>query len=228
MEASVMRKTAIGDFYHSRKEAEKLMIVSVLFSLLLLGIRVIMTGSPLFLFLPWNLFLAFTPLWLSSKLTNNPALIENKKWFAIAFAGWILLLPNSFYILTDLFHLKLREDSNRWFDLTLIFSFAWNGLLMGILSVRQMEKIIVHCFRLRQEWLFLYPVMWLNAFGIYIGRYLRFNSWDMITNPFQLLDDVVYMFVHPLRNFYPWAMICCFAVFMTIIYVSIKRLAKII
>jgi uncharacterized membrane protein len=223
-----LKNTSAGRFYASRSEIEKILILSSAFSMVLVLIRVIMTGSELFLFLPWNLFLAFAPLFISTRLMSRPELVEQRWKFGLLFIAWLLLIPNSFYILTDLFHLKLRDDSNRWFDLTLIFSFAWNGLLMGILSVRQMEKIFVQCFHIRHEWFFLYPVMWLNALGIYIGRYLRFNSWDMITNPFQLLDDILYMVVHPLRNFYPWAMICCFAVFMTLLYLSVKRIAKVI
>jgi uncharacterized membrane protein len=114
----------------------------------------------------------------------------------------------------------------RWFDLTLIFSFAWNGLILGILSVRQMERIVQHSFRIRNEFIFLFPVMWLIGLGVYIGRYMRFNSWDLVANPFNLLADIGYMFIHPFRNFSEWAMIGCFSVFTTIMYISVKRIGK--
>lgn len=215
----------LNKVYNNRTEVDKLLIISAAFSLLLVSARAVVTGQPLFLFLPWNLFLAAVPYFVSTKLINKPAWINNKKVFSLLFIVWLLFIPNSFYILTDLFHLKLREGSSLWFDLLLIFSFAWNGLLLGILSVRQMEKIIFHCFHLRNYFLFLFPVMWLIAFGVYIGRYLRFNSWDMITDPFQLLGDIGYMLFNPFDHMYSWAMISCFAVFMTIIYLSIKRIA---
>lgn len=222
----LLKNTLVGKFYSARNEIEKLLLLTAAFSIVMVLIRVTMTGSVLFLFLPWNLFLAWLPLLLSGKLMRSPSLIENKTKFVFLFITWLLFIPNSFYILTDLFHLKLRDESNRWFDLTLIFSFAWNGLLMGILSVRQMEKIFIHCFGWKNEWYFVLPVMWLNAFGIFIGRYLRYNSWDVISNPFQLLDDIGYMVTHPFRNFYPWAMICCFTVFMSILYFSVKSISK--
>ena len=114
------------------------------------------------------------------------------------------------------------------FDLTLIFSFAWNGLLLGILSVRQMEKLITRQFRIRHSILFIFPVMWLIAFGVYIGRFLRFNSWDVIYNPFGLINEIGYMMIHPFEHFTIWGMIGCFAAFMTIAYLSLRKMAGVL
>ena len=66
----------------------------------------------------------------------------------------------------------------------------------------------------------------LNALGIYIGRYLRFNSWDVITNPFQLAGDIVYLGVHPVRNMEDWGMIVCFTVMMLLVYQGIERISR--
>lgn len=224
----LQRNNFLQRFYFSKSEMDKLLIISCLFSLVMVIGRLIITGKILFLFLPWNLFLAYIPYFISAELQQRPAWIEHKGKFVLVLIVWLLFLPNSFYILTDLFHLELREESNRWFDLTLIFSFAWNGLLLGILSIRQMERILNVCFDISSEFFFLYPVMWLNALGIYIGRYMRFNSWDVITDPFQLTGEIGYMLIHPFRNLYPWCMICCFSVFMTIVYISLKQVAKVI
>jgi uncharacterized membrane protein len=139
---------------------------------------------------------------------------------------WLLFLPNSFYIITDLFHLQLREGVPYWFDLALIFSFAWNGILLGAASIRQMEKMLSVKWTAIREWQFVYPLMLLNALGIYIGRYLRYNSWDVVANPFQLTEDVFYLLVHPVRNRLDWSMIICYAVFMSLIYLAIKRMSK--
>lgn len=224
----LQKNTLLRRLYFHKTEVDKWLIISCLFSLLLVVIRVAITGSYLFVFLPWNLFLAFIPYYISSGMIRQPKWMEHKIKFAVLSITWLLFIPNSFYILTDLFHLELREESNRWFDLTLIFSFAWNGLLLGILSVRQMERIFLYCFRLKNEFLFLYPVMWLNALGVYIGRFMRFNSWDVIANPFELVKEIGSMMFHPFQNFNAWSSIACFAVFMCIIYLSIKRVAKVI
>ena len=151
--------------------------------------------------------------------------IETKWKFALTTIVWVLFIPNSFYIITDLFHLEERSVIPLWFDLALIFSFAWNGLILGVLSVRQMEKI----WETKCQWrelFFIYPVMLLNAFGIYIGRYLRYNSWDVISNPLVLSEDVFYLLLHPIRHRFDWSMIFCFSVFMTLLYLTIKKLSK--
>jgi uncharacterized membrane protein len=113
-----------------------------------------------------------------------------------------------------------------WFDLAMIYSFSWNGLLLGVLSVRGMERLLVPQASLQKELLFVFPVMWLNAFGIYIGRYLRYNSWDVLTNPFQLLRDIHYLIVHPVRNQFTWDMVISFSILMTLMYVMLKRISK--
>ena len=68
--------------------------------------------------------------------------------------------------------------------------------------------------------------MFLNALGIYVGRYLRFNSWDVIANPLQLASDIVHLFLHPIHNRFDWSMIICYTMLMTVIYLTIKKLAK--
>jgi uncharacterized membrane protein len=221
-----MNRRTIKKIFYSLTEVEKMLLLSVLFSILLVAIRAVITNTLVFIFLPWNLFLAAVPFLITTGLFKYRS-ITNKRWkMGFLLVAWILFLPNSFYIITDLFHLKPREESSRWFDLTLIFSFAWNGFLMGILSVRQMEKVVASRFSLQNTLLFVFPVMWLIAIGVYIGRFLRFNSWDIISNPFELLQEIGYMMIHPLQHFSTWGMIACFAAFMTIAYLSMKKMAK--
>src|SRR5688500_18684916 len=112
-------------FYSRHSAMDQLLIISVLFSLSLFAARLVLTKLDMFAFLPWNLFLAFVPLYISGKLTSKPAWIEDLHQFIPIFLAWLLFIPNSFYILTDLFHLEVREESSRWFDLVMIFSFAW-------------------------------------------------------------------------------------------------------
>jgi uncharacterized membrane protein len=134
---------------------------------------------------------------------------------------WLLFIPNSFYILTDLYHLADRYRSSKvpeWFDLILILSFAWNGLLLGILSVRQMERLIVPAGSVLGGWLFVYPIMMLNALGVYVGRYWRYNSWDIISDPVELLTDIINLIIHPFRNHPAWNMIFCFSILLTLFY----------
>jgi uncharacterized membrane protein len=215
-----------NNIYFLITEIQGLLLTSVGFGFLLLLARIVYTGRLSFTFLVWNLFLAFVPWFLSYCLSLRPQWIVNKWKFAAFFTVWLLFIPNAFYMLTDLFHLYDSDAVPRWYDLLLIISFAWNALLMGILSVRHMEKITATRWLYRHNWLFVCPVMFLNALGIYIGRYLRFNSWDVISNPFQLMTDMLHMVRHPLWYKDGWGMIACFSFFLGILYSTIKKLSK--
>jgi len=209
-----------------RTEIDRLLFLSMLFSCLLTAARILYTGRLTFIGLSWNLFLAYIPYFISTKLEQKDK--HGLGWWTMALI-WLLFIPNSFYITTDLYHLADKHNDRlmpQWFDLALILSYAWNGILLGVLSVRQMERIFVPRQTLRSELLFLYPVMWLNALGIYIGRYLRYNSWDVVTDPFQLLRDIVAMVIHPLQHHNTWDMVLCFSILMTLIYLMMKKISK--
>jgi uncharacterized membrane protein len=207
-------------------EIDRMLTLSMVFSIALVIARVTYTGKLTYISLIWNLFLAWLPYMISSWLQKRPSVQAKKIPFAAISFLWLLFIPNSFYILTDLFHLHEHTNVPMWFDLTLIISFAWNGLLLGILSVRQMEKMIQPYLPGKHELLFIYPIMWLNALGVYIGRYPRFNSWDIITNPFGLSAYILRMLWHPIQYKYAWGMVACFSVFMTLVYLTIKRISK--
>ncbi|MBL7739209.1 MAG: DUF1361 domain-containing protein [Chitinophagaceae bacterium] len=202
------------------------LFISCSFSFLLLTGRVAATGSLTYVFLLWNLFLAFIPYGITCWLSGNIRVIENKAWLALALLLWLLFIPNSFYILTDLFHLRNIRSAPRWFDLLLLLSFAWNGLVLGIVSVRRAEIILEMVFSKSFSLFMLFVVMWLNALGIYIGRFLRYNSWDVVAQPFSLFMDMFDMILHPLASLSEWVMIACYALFMTLLYITVRKLSE--
>jgi uncharacterized membrane protein len=85
-----------------------------------------------------------------------------------------------------------------------------------------LEKITGRSFSL----FIVFSVMWLNAFGIYIGRYLGFNSWDIFSQPFSLFKEMFEVLFHPVQNRMEWGMIAVYAVFMTVLYITIKKLGE--
>ncbi|MGK2861675.1 MAG: DUF1361 domain-containing protein [Chitinophagaceae bacterium] len=205
---------------------QHLLIVSCGFSCILLGIRMVITSDITYLFLTWNLFLAVVPYAITQWMTANPAILKNRIKLGGALFLWLLFIPNSFYILTDLFHLEEFDTAPKWFDLLLIFSFAWNGMVLGIISIRRVEMILKNITGRGFSLFIVLLVMWLNAFGIYIGRYLRFNSWDIFTQPFSLFRGMFEVLFHPLQNKLEWGMTIVYAIFMTVIYVTIKKMAE--
>ena len=210
-----------------RSEIHRWLAASMAFSVFMVAIRIVATGTLTFIFLNWNLFLAFIPYGISHFAELNAGWVKNKARFALVLAAWILFIPNSFYIITDLFHLQVSSVP-LWFDLALLLSFAWNGLILGVLSVRQIERLLHSFWPRMHELFFLVPIMCLNALGIYIGRYLRFNSWDVIGNPFELAANISYLLLHPLAAKPAWAMISCYAILMTLIYLTVKKISRVI
>ncbi|HMU45452.1 MAG TPA: DUF1361 domain-containing protein [Chitinophagaceae bacterium] len=202
------------------------LLLSSCFSGILLLARMIVTDTIEYIFLPWNLFLAFIPYWITRWMIGNVKILESRVKLLAALGTWLLFIPNSFYIVTDLFHLTHVDTAPKWFDLLLIFSFTWNGILAGVISLRRVE--IITCVSKGKNFslVVIFFVMWLNAFGIYIGRFLRFNSWDIITDPFSLFGEIMDMITHPVANGYAWGMTLCYAVFMTFVYLTIKKLSE--
>lgn len=204
---------------------DRMLALSCFFSVAIVLLRVLYTGVPTFLFLIWNLFLAWIPYLITKTMMCRIDWLEGNMRFATGFAVWLLFIPNSFYIITDLFHLEERGVP-LWFDLVLIFSFAWNGLMLGVHSIQRMEFMIRLQWNISSEWIFVIPVMALNALGIYIGRYLRYNSWDVITNPWSLSEDMLFLVVHPFRNRFDWSMIACYSILLSIVYASVQRMKE--
>ena len=218
--------TLIKRVQFHKNEAELWLAASVGFSICMVVAVNVLNRSLVMGFLIWNLFLAFIPFIISKWMTRHARWKQSRLKFCLGFIAWILFIPNSFYIITDLFHLHSFRNLPLWYELAVILSFAWNGLLIGILSIRQMENLFEEIFPAMARVLFVYPVMFLNALGIYIGRYMRFNSWDVITDPIRLVKDISELAIHPIEYRYAWAMVICFSVFMTLIFFSTRMFAN--
>ena len=149
------------------KRLIKVMAVSSALSIILLYFRIQWSGSLMFVFLTWNLFLAWIPFLLAFVLSemNNNGTSRIKK--VGVFATWLLFFPNSPYILTDLFHLRLRSEIPLWFDLVLILSFAWNGLLLGYSSLMEIQKVLRTRLSAGIVNFFIAGLLVLCSFGIY-------------------------------------------------------------
>jgi uncharacterized membrane protein len=192
--------------------------------MLLVG-RAVVTGLVVYAFLLWNLFLAYIPYGITQWVAGRDKIFRHSLLFCLVSLTWLLFIPNSFYIVTDLFHLHKFDDAPKWFDLLLIFSFAWNGLLLGLLSVRAIEKMHEVKWGRGFSTIFLFTVMWLCAFGVYVGRYLRFNSWDIVSQPFALVQEMMALLLHPIYNKMEWGMISTYAIFMLMIYITLKKIS---
>lgn len=155
--------------------------------------RIIKTSQFNFLFMLWNLFLAFVPYWVSGYISNLGKTSLMKFW--LVFSAWLLFLPNAPYMLTDLFHLHKRSELPIWYDLVLILSFAVTGMFLFYLSVNKMSLQAKERFPHIYHPFFLIVLFFLVSYGVYIGRFLRLNSWDVI-HPLRLAKSCLSTFTN--------------------------------
>ncbi len=202
------------------KSYKKKLILSVCFSILLLLIRIKVTGSLFYLFLIWNLFLASIPLMITSFINNK---FKNQKiFFSISFIIWLLFLPNAPYIITDFLHFKWKTQMPYWFDVLMLTTFAFNGLFLGLKSMLQMQDLLAKYLSSKKIWFTMLLICFLCGFGIYIGRFLRYNSWDIITSPALIINDIFERIIYPLEHQKTWGITFGFGSFLWILYDMFK------
>ena len=199
-----------------------MLVVSLGLSLVLLMIRIKLHQSIFLLFLVWNLFLAVIPFGITSYLISKQNI--SKVWFILAFGFWLLFLPNAPYITTDLLHLMHSERDWMWLDVLVILSFAINGLLLFFLSVSDMEKLLEDHLKNSLVKPALLCTFGLTAFGIYLGRFLRYNSWEILEHPKMILSDILnILFLQPNKE--AWLFTLTFGSFLWISYELLKALS---
>ena len=190
-------------------------MLSVCFAIALYIARVKISHSIYYGFLVWNLFLAAIPYlisqWMIARLKTGKS---SSILFWAGFCAWLLFLPNSPYIITDLVHLHDRSANLLWLDLFLVFVFALNGLLLGLLSLIDFRRLLEARFSTKVSSLLIFISCMLSGYGIYLGRFLRFNSWDILTSPKSLSLEIFRSLNEPKV----WLITLAFGGFLWILY----------
>lgn len=209
---------------HYRNYLLKTLTASSAVSVLLCIARMFWVDSLHYEFLLWNLFLAWIPFIIAWQMK-----LHQQRWkHYLLFVLWLLFLPNAPYIVTDLVHLQ-HDNGNAiyWFDMFLIFSFAWNGLILGFLSLNRIHSFLNYYFNRKFSWLLIFVLIFLCAYGIYLGRFERYNSWDIVSNPVSLMTNVFYDFRHPLRNLNAMGISLLMTMFLSVIYITLVAVKSI-
>jgi uncharacterized membrane protein len=182
------------------------------FIIAMLLVRFKHTGSIKFTFLVWNIFLAYIPYCISSYFSNC---IQIRKWKQILiFASWLLFFPNALYIVTDIIHLNDSPDIPVWFDAVLLFSASFVGLALAFVSLIHVENFLLNFHSKKHVQKYVALLLFFGSFGVYLGRFQRWNSWDIVTNPISLFVDIAGRFINPFSHLYSWAIV----LFLTILY----------
>lgn len=150
-------------------------------------------------FLLWNLFLAWIPL-IAAVLAFALARLHAGAIVGVLVAVWLLFFPNAPYVLTDFIHLHGNGPSPLWYDALMLSSFAWTALMLGFVSLYLIHAIIERHAGTAVGWIVVVCVLGLASFGVYLGRFARFNSWDVVTRP-HLVVSVIRQEIHsPLHD----------------------------
>lgn len=163
--------------------------------------RVILSREIIFRFVPWNLFLAWLP-YISSMLMDVIHQIKPRWWWAQIIPGglWLLFLPNAFYIMTDFIHLTQQQSIPIWYDAGLLAITAWTGIFLAIVSLHTVQSIVQSYLGTWVSWAFSLIVIGLSGYGVYLGRFLRWNSWDVLSDPLGIAYDSLDPLINPLTN----------------------------
>jgi len=224
-----MQQRLIGWFrwVYRRERAAPMAALTVasVTSLLLVAARISWTGRPDYLFLAWNLFLALLPLWFALHAAEVSRSTPHRRLRLLGLSAmWLLFFPNAPYIFTDIIHLATSLHSHFWVDLSLVLMCALTGLVSGFLSLYLMQSLVARARGVLMGWVFVFGVAGLSGVGIYLGRFLRFNSWDVIAQPVALARGIGRWAGNPLSHPQTFAFPILFTIFLFVAYLMFYAL----
>lgn len=166
-------------------------------SVVLLFFRMVYLESGRFSFMAWNLALAWIQLGIGVGLLQ---FVRRWGWFqwqtVVLGLLWLGFLPNSFYLVTDFIHLRNSQPATFLYDAVMCASFALSGLILGCISLYIIQKELLNKRSYKVAWWITLSILLLASFAMYLGRYLGWNSWDLLANPFYILFDLASRFTN--------------------------------
>jgi uncharacterized membrane protein len=165
----------------------------------LVAARVAYSDSSRHIGLVWNLFLAWIPFMLAY---FAHAISWRRIWLYlvipfIAFL-WLIFFPNAPYMLTDLQDIARGiSGAPLWYDVIILVWFSWTAMLLGVVSLYLMQDIIMRTFGRAAGWIFVFMVSGMSSLGIYIGRFVRLNSWDILQDPTETAMEILGLVISP-------------------------------
>ena len=196
-------------------------VLSTFLAIALFSARVIQSQAFTYKNLVWNLSLAWLPFIFSFTAAALHALAP-KRWWLLIFPGvmWLIFFPNAPYILTDFLHLTDRPFVPLWYDIILLATFAWTGCFLAIASLRTMQILVKKYLGWFLSWVFAVSALAVGGLGIYLGRFSRWNSWDLFLQPQGILYEVAIRVLNPLSNLRFFGFTILFTAFLVICYLT--------
>ncbi|MDP1545489.1 MAG: DUF1361 domain-containing protein [Anaerolineales bacterium] len=177
-----------------------LLNIACLVCILLVAARVAYTDSIRHTGLIWNLFLAWIPFILAYFAYS---ISWKRIWVYITIPIiailWLVFFPNAPYMLTDLQDLARSGGVGAplWYDVIIVVWCSWTGMLLGVISLYLMQDIVLRNFGRVSGWFFVFVISGMSSFGIYIGRFVRLNSWDILQSPTETAMEILGLVIDP-------------------------------
>ena len=191
----------------------------------MVAVRVAYSGNSYYQSLVWNLFLAWIPFVVALRVYDAHRHGSSRLPLWVGGVVWLVFFPNAPYIVTDFKWLNTWTGAPIWFDVVLVSAAAWCGLLLGFMSLYLMQAVVRRAVGTVNAWLFVLAVLVLSSFGIYLGRFLRWNSWDVVTRPDVLAAEIWPQLVNPLEYPKTIAVTGLFTAFLAATYLVFYSLA---
>jgi uncharacterized membrane protein len=191
--------------------------------------RVAYSDSGRHLGLIWNLFLAWIPFILAY-FAHAVSWRRATLYLIIPFIAflWLIFFPNAPYMLTDLQDLARKAtDAPLWYDVIIVVWSSWTGMLLGVISLYLMQDIIIRSFGRVAGWIFVFVISGLSSFGIYLGRFVRLNSWDILQNPAETAQEILGIVIDPSRRLAAfWLLYTFFFLFVFLLLYSFSHMLR--
>ena len=203
----------------------KMLFLSITFSMVLLVVRFAYSHTFDYRFYGWNTFLAAIPY------VTSIALLKLKKINIAAVSLlliWLLFFPNAPYLITDILHYEERPPVPFWYDILLVISATWNGVMLGFVSLMNIERFLSKFLKPIWVSIFEFLSLFICSYGVFIGRFLRFNSWDIVTDPAYLAYTSAHHILLPQRYPKLWVFTILLSVLLFLFYFTLKKLPKLV
>jgi uncharacterized membrane protein len=199
----------------------KMLLLCVVFTMSLLLVRMFYSQTFDYSFYGWNTFLAAIPYLISTQLIK----LRSIRFPAVIMLFiWLVFFPNAPYLITDLLHYEERPPVPFWYDILLVISATWNGLILGFTSLMNVELFLSRHIKPVWVTVSVFISLFLCSYGVFLGRFLRLNSWDIASKPVDLAYTSAHHVLQPQRYPKLWVFTILFTVVLCLIYFTLKKL----
>jgi uncharacterized membrane protein len=188
----------------------------------MLAARVCRTGSLELAFLGWNLALAWAPVGLAS-IASWLVARDRVVAAVAATVAWWLFFPNAIYLVTDLIYAGAGHGVLRWYDVAMLAVFAFAGGVIAMGSLERMRALVASRAGEWPSWAFAASVWLSSGIGVWLGRVRRWNSWDVLFAPGDIVRDAAHLLLAPRAHASAWVIALVFAALLGALQLGAPR-----